>query len=97
MPLPPECIVLNYHLANVVALGTLKPAEVEAHAGRHDASQHHMVAALRASRALDMNVDVVGQGVRVWHDASLKEAGAQHSLSPVRACEQCGDKTTLDF
>jgi hypothetical protein len=36
-----------------------------------------------AGGALDLNVDVVGEGTRFWHDASLKEAGARHSQSPV--------------
>jgi hypothetical protein len=67
----------------VIALGALKRAEVETHAHGHDASEHHMSMALWTGGALDMNVDVVGQGMRLWHDASLKEAGAQHSQSPV--------------
>jgi hypothetical protein len=36
-----------------------------------------------AGGALDLNVDVAGEGIRFCHDASLKEAGAQHSQSPV--------------
>jgi len=36
-----------------------------------------------AGGAVDQRVDVFGQGMGFWHDASLKEAGAQHSQSPV--------------
>jgi hypothetical protein len=57
-----------------------------------------MSIALSADRAMDVNVDVFGQGMGFWHDAFLKEAGAQHSLSPVYACEvDSGDGTTLNF
>jgi hypothetical protein len=72
---------------NVVALRALKRAQVETHALRHDASEHHVSMALWTGGALDVDVDAFGQGMRLWHDASLKEAGAQHSLSPVCACE----------
>ena len=83
---------------NVVALRALKGAEVEPHACRHDASEHHMSIALSADRAMDVNVDVFGQGMGFWHDGSLKAAGAQHSLSPVYACEvDSGDRPTLNF
>jgi hypothetical protein len=83
---------------NVVARWALKDAEIEPHACRHDASEHHMSIALSADRAMDVNVDVFGQGMGFWHDAFLKEAGAQHSLSPVYACEvDSGDGTTLNF
>jgi hypothetical protein len=78
-----ECVVINDHLMSVVALRTLKGAEAEPHACRHDASDHHVSLALWAGRAVDENADVFGQGMGFWHDASLKEAGAQHSQSPV--------------
>jgi hypothetical protein len=68
---------------NVVALGALKRAEVEAHVCGHDASEHHMSMTLGASKAINVGVDVVRQETGFLHDASLK--GAQHSLSPV-AC-----------
>jgi hypothetical protein len=83
---------------NVVAFRALKGAEVEPHACRHDASEHHTSIALSEDRAMDVNVDVFGQGMGFWHDAFLKEAGAQHSLSPVYACEvDSGDGATLNF
>ena len=45
-----------------------------------------MSAALSASRAMDVEIDLVRQEIRFFHNASLKrEAGAQHSLSPVNA------------
>jgi len=68
---------------NVVAFGALKDVEVETQACRHDTSEHHVSLAPWAGGALDLNVDVVGQGVRFRHHASLKGAGAQHSQSPV--------------
>jgi hypothetical protein len=68
---------------NVIALGALECAEVETHAYRHDASKHHVSVAFSAGRALDLNVDVAGHGTNFWHCASLKEAGAQRSQSPV--------------
>ena len=68
---------------NVVALRALEHVEVETHACGHDASEHHVSMALWASGAMDVNVDVVRQQIGFLHDASLKEAGAQHSLSPV--------------
>ena len=72
---------------NVFALRALKGVEVETHACGHDASEHHVSMALSASRAMNVKVDVVRQEIGFLHDASLiKEAGAQHSLSPVDAC-----------
>jgi hypothetical protein len=83
---------------SVVALGTFKGAEVKTHACRHDASEHHVSLALWAGGAMDESADVFGQGMGFWHDASLKEAGAQHSQSPACACEvDSGDATTLNF
>jgi hypothetical protein len=70
----------------VVAFRTLKGAEAKPHACRHDASDHHVSLALWAGRAVLVNVDVFGQGMGFWHDASLNEAGEQHSQSPVDAC-----------
>ena len=68
-------------------LGALERAEVETHAVRHDAGEHHLSTASWAGGALDVYVDAFGQEVGLWHDASLNEAGAQHSRSPVCACE----------
>jgi|HubBroStandDraft_6_1064221.scaffolds.fasta_scaffold759321_1 hypothetical protein len=81
--LNPECLVGDHHLVNEFAFGAFKRAEVETRACRHDASEHHVSLALWANRALDLNVDMVGQGGGLWHDASLEGVGAQHSLSPV--------------
>jgi hypothetical protein len=83
---------------STVAFGTLKGAQVEPHACRRDASEHHMSLALWAGGAVDENADVFGQEMGFWHDASLKEAGAQHSQSPVCACEvDRGDRTNFKF
>jgi hypothetical protein len=68
---------------NVIAFGAFERAEIETHARRHDAREHHVSMAPWAGGALDLSVDVVGHGIGFCHDASLKEAGAQHSQSPV--------------
>jgi hypothetical protein len=41
-----ECIGLNQHLVNVVALGALKHVQIEPQASGHDASEHHASMAL---------------------------------------------------
>ena len=75
-----ECIGLNHHLVNLVALRALKRADVETHTCRHDASEHHVSVALWASRTMEVKVDVGRQEIGFLHDASLiEEAGAQHS------------------
>lgn len=79
----PEGFRGDHNLVNMIARRALKRTEVEAHARRHDASQHHVSTACRASRTLEVSVDVVGQGRRFLHDASLEQAGAQHSQSSV--------------
>jgi hypothetical protein len=84
---PTECAGLNYYLMNAITLRALERAEVETHAVRHDASKHHLSTASWAGGALDENIDAFGQGMGFWHDASLKQAGAQHSRSPIIACE----------
>jgi hypothetical protein len=43
------------------------------HTRRHDASEHHVSVALWASRAMDLEVDVVWQEIGFLHDASLFE------------------------
>jgi hypothetical protein len=79
----PECIGLNHHLAQVAALKALERADIETHTCRHDASEHHVSAALWASGAMDVEIGVVRQEIGCLHDAFLiEEAGAQHSLSP---------------
>ena len=40
----PECIGRNHHLVKVVALGTLKCADIETDTCRHDPSEHHVAA-----------------------------------------------------
>ena len=66
-----------------VTLKALKRADIETHTCRHDTSEHHVTAALWASRTMGVEVDVVRQEIGFLHDASLiEEAGAQHSLSP---------------
>ncbi|THD52539.1 MAG: hypothetical protein E8A46_12560 [Bradyrhizobium sp.] len=70
---------------NVVALGTLKGVELETHAGRHDAGEHHVSLAFWARRPMDVKVEVVRQQTGFLHGASpLQKAGAQHSRSPMK-------------
>jgi hypothetical protein len=60
---------------NVVALGALKRAEAKTRACGHDASEHHVITALGASRPMDGSVDIIGPGTKFCHDASLEQAG----------------------
>jgi len=69
-----------------VALKALKRADIETHTCRHYASEHHVSAALLASRTMVVEVAVVRQEIGFLHDASLIELRAQHSLSTVDAC-----------
>jgi hypothetical protein len=78
-----ECFGSDRYFVNVIALGAFEHAEIETRARRHDAREHHVSMAPWAGGALDLNVDVVGNGIEFGHDASLKEAGARHSQSPV--------------
>jgi hypothetical protein len=66
-----ERFVGDHYLVNLIALRALKRAEVETQTRGHDASEHHMSAALWANRAFNLNVDTVRQGMRFWHNASL--------------------------
>jgi len=69
---------------NVRALRAFECAEVETHASRRDAREHRESTALWASWTMDAGAYLVRQEIRFLHNASLKrEAGAQHSLSPV--------------
>lgn len=70
----------DHHLLGVVAVRALKDPKVETDAYRHDASEHHVSVAPWAGGALDLNVDVIGQRMRFWHNASLKQAGARKTL-----------------
>jgi hypothetical protein len=56
----PERVGSDHYFVNVIALGALKRAEIEAHARRHDAREHHVSMAPWAGGALDLSVDVVG-------------------------------------
>jgi hypothetical protein len=68
-----ECIGLDHHLVNVVALRALKRADIETHTCRRDASEHHVSAALWASRTMEVKVDIVRQEIGFLHDAFLVE------------------------
>ncbi|MFL5237585.1 MAG: hypothetical protein ACJ8EL_08270, partial [Rhizomicrobium sp.] len=49
-----------------------------------DANEHHLGLALRTGGALNCSEGNDGrEALRLGHDASLEQAGAQHSLSPV--------------
>jgi hypothetical protein len=57
-----------------------------------DADEHHMGLALRTSGPLNCSEWKDGrQALRLGHDASLEQAGAQHSLSPVMPRRRSGD------
>src|SRR5260370_41515296 len=57
-----------------------------------DADEHHRGFALRTSGALNCDEWNDGrQALRLGHDASLEQAGAQHSLSLVMPRRRCGD------
>jgi hypothetical protein len=57
-----------------------------------DADEHHMGLALRTGGALNCSEWNDGrQALRLGHDASLEQAGAQHSLSPVMPRRRSGD------
>jgi hypothetical protein len=80
---------------NVLALTALKRVEIETHALRHDASEHHVAMALWTSGTMNVDVDVFGQGMRFWHDASLEEAERNTLWHRPVKCR--GDRTTLGF
>ena len=66
-----ECFGSDHNDMNVIALWALECAEIETHTCGHDAGKHHVSIALRAGRALKLNVDVLGQKIGFLHDASL--------------------------
>jgi hypothetical protein len=72
----PECIGLNHHFVNVVALRALKRADVETHTCRRNVSEHHVSAALWASRTVVVKVGIVRQEIGFLHDAFLIEEAA---------------------
>ena len=69
---------------NVLALRALKGVEVESNSCGHDTKEHHASMAPWAGRALDLNTDIVRQKIRFLHMLPLEQAGAQHSLSPIK-------------
>src|SRR5436190_3416622 len=57
-----------------------------------DADEHHRGLALRTGGALNCSEWNDGrEALRLGHDASLEQAGAQHSLSPVMPRRRSGD------
>jgi hypothetical protein len=92
-----ECVGRDHHLANVTALSTLKGVGVETQTCRHNAREQHVSTALCANWTLDERGDVVGQETGFLHDASLNEAGAQHSLSPIMPVNLVGDGNSSGF
>src|SRR6266567_5428937 len=57
-----------------------------------DADEHHLGLAPRTGGALNCSEWNDGrQALRLGHDASLEQAGAQHSLSPVMPRRRSGD------
>jgi hypothetical protein len=82
----PECIGLNHHLVKEITLRALKRADIETHTCRHDASEHHVSAALWASRAMDVEVDVVRQEIGFLHDAFPHREGGSATLSVTGRC-----------
>ena len=67
----PECIGLNHQLVKEITLRALKRADIGTPTCRHDVSEYHVSAAFWASRAMDVEIDVVRQEIRFLHDASL--------------------------
>ena len=61
-----------------------------------DANEHHLGLALRTGGALNCSEWNDGrQALRLGHDASLEQAGAQHSLSPAMPGRRCGDRLSM--
>jgi hypothetical protein len=73
----------------MIADSAFKRMQVDARACWLDTGEHHRGLALRTSRALNCNE--WNDGRRVGHDASLEQAGARHSLSPVLPWRRSGD------
>jgi hypothetical protein len=76
-------------LKYVITDSAFKRVQVDARACWLDTGEHHRGLALRTSGALNCNE--WNDALRLGHDASLKEAGAQHSLSPVMPRRRSGD------
>ena len=83
-------------LMYAIADSAFKPMQVDARACWLDTGEHHRGLALRTSRALNCNEwNDGGQVSRLGHDASLEQAGAQHSLSPVMPRRRSGDSLSM--
>jgi hypothetical protein len=53
----------------------LKRADIKTYSCRRNAGEYHVSAALSASRAMDVEIDLVRQEIRFLHDASLLQEG----------------------
>jgi hypothetical protein len=61
-----------------------------------DVNEHHLGLALRTSGALNCSEWNDGrEALRLGHDASLEQAGAQHSLSLAMPGRRCGDRLSM--
>jgi hypothetical protein len=84
--------IRGYGLRYVIASSTFKRIQVDARSCWLDTGEHHRDLALRTSGALDYDGWNDGRQVlSLGHDASLEQAGAQHSLSPVMPGRRSGD------
>jgi hypothetical protein len=54
----------------------LKRTNIETHACGRDASEYHVSAALSASRAVDVEIDLVRQEIRFFHEAPFFKKAA---------------------
>jgi hypothetical protein len=88
-----ECIGLNHHLFEDIAIGALKRADIETHACRHDASEYHVSTALRASRAMEVEIDLVRQEIGLLHDASLFEKAGVVANQNIGQQKYCPEAT----
>jgi len=85
----PERIDLNQHLVNEVTTMALKRTNIETHACGRETSEYHVSAALSASTAMDVEIDLVRQEIRFLHDASLLQEGGSGQQ------EYCPEATLL--
>jgi hypothetical protein len=66
---------------NVVAFSAVECPEFKAYPRGRYAREHHISPALLANRASDFDVDAFGQGMSLWHGASLNETSATLSVT----------------
>src|SRR6202047_1518162 len=79
-------------LKYVIANSAFERMQVDAGADGLDAGEHHRRLALRTGGALECKEwNGGGQALRLGHSASLEQAGARHSLSPVMPGRRSGD------